>query len=269
MSKNNSSRFKSREWILLILLIALVEYVIFFWSNLFGDVEDVVRTVSFAGTIVGIILAVLAIVYSYYQNFAQRRDSQNLATQIEFLRSVIQNVDGSTDTLIDQLSKLDSMTGKIDSSIDILAESKKKIENLEELIQLLFDEDQFDQQAVAKKPAGELTTFIVSTAARLSVLYLFRKRKRFYDDPRSERVFGFAEVYSEAMNRPGRDEFFYGLAVGTLIEWLMILEKAALVTRVESDIEFTPPLQHFVENEIIDAYKSEIESRFDGLLVKQ
>lgn len=70
----------------------LFEYVVMEWTRVYGSNQDVVSHVGFAGTIVSIVLAVIAIIYSYYQTFAQRKDSSLLALQLENLQSVAANL---------------------------------------------------------------------------------------------------------------------------------------------------------------------------------
>lgn len=78
--------------VLVLLLALLFEYVVIEWTRVYGGMPDIVSHVGFAGTIVSIVLAVIAIIYSYYQNFAQRRDSGLLSQQLENLRSVAANL---------------------------------------------------------------------------------------------------------------------------------------------------------------------------------
>jgi hypothetical protein len=74
--------------VLTMLLVMLFEYIVIEWTRAYGSNTDMVSHVGFAGTIVSIVLAVVAIIYSYYQNFAQRRDSALLGQQLESLRTV-------------------------------------------------------------------------------------------------------------------------------------------------------------------------------------
>jgi len=78
--------------LLALLLVVLFEYIVIEWTRVYGSNDDVVSHVGFAGTIVSIVLAVIAIIYSYYQNFAQRRDSSLLGQQLENLRSVAEKL---------------------------------------------------------------------------------------------------------------------------------------------------------------------------------
>ena len=66
----------------------LFEYQLIMWTRDYGADKEVLSHVGFAGTIVSIVLAIIAIVYSYYQTFAQERDSATLAEQLRNLGSV-------------------------------------------------------------------------------------------------------------------------------------------------------------------------------------
>jgi cell division protein FtsL len=97
-SSNTEIRVISRrnltttEWILILLFAMVSAYVFIEKVYRYGADTGIVSYVSFAGTIVSIILAVLAIVYSYYQNFSQQRDSSTIATQIDIRRQTVTDV---------------------------------------------------------------------------------------------------------------------------------------------------------------------------------
>lgn len=111
-------------------IIIETQYIINSWVYSYGANKDVVNYVSFAGTIISIILAVLAIVYSYYQNFAQQRDSTTIATQITELRRLIEHADQSSSTLTGELAKLQEISSKLDTNIEIVKTSQQIIDQL-------------------------------------------------------------------------------------------------------------------------------------------
>jgi len=120
-------RLSKREWWLIILVIVIGEYLFIDKVFKYGADAGIVSYVSFAGTIVSIILAVLAIVYSYYQNFSQQRDSNNIATQIDLLRNTVKDVRVSKDEFISELERINSISEKLDQSMSILAESQSHV----------------------------------------------------------------------------------------------------------------------------------------------
>jgi len=86
MSEKN--RFTKREWILFITILLIVEGFIFWVSFQFSGNSSALGYVSFAGTLISIILAVLAIGYTYGESQQQKNSSSTLANQIESLVAI-------------------------------------------------------------------------------------------------------------------------------------------------------------------------------------
>ena len=132
---NDQKRLATREWLLILSLAVIVEYLILDVVLRYGGSSEVINYVSFAGTIVSIILAVLAIVYSYYQNFSQQRDSSNIASQIELLQSTVSDVRVSKEDFIAELQRINVISDKLDESIKIVTESRGHVSNIRSEIQ--------------------------------------------------------------------------------------------------------------------------------------
>lgn len=86
MSEN--SKFTKREWVHLIITISIIEGFIFWVSFQFSGNSSALGYVSFAGTLISIILAVLAIGYTYGESQQQKNSSLTLANQLESLVKV-------------------------------------------------------------------------------------------------------------------------------------------------------------------------------------
>lgn len=71
--------------------------------------QDVLDAVSFAGTLVGIILAILAIIYSYLVTDSQKGDSNSLRAQIFRLGDTIGKANESSQDLASELGKLEEV----------------------------------------------------------------------------------------------------------------------------------------------------------------
>lgn len=82
---SEKSQFTKREWIHLIITISIIQAVIWFASFIFAGSSNALGYVSFAGTLISIILAVLAIGYTYGESHQQKNSSMTLANQIEGL----------------------------------------------------------------------------------------------------------------------------------------------------------------------------------------
>jgi len=115
------AEFRSKRFgfstLLIIFIVIESQYIIESWVVGYGNNKDVVSNISFAGTIVSIILAVLAIVYSYYQNFSQQRDAYNIASQIEMLRQTVGLAENSGREFLSAVGRLEDISDKIDKNI--------------------------------------------------------------------------------------------------------------------------------------------------------
>ncbi|WP_421222165.1 hypothetical protein [Aeromonas enteropelogenes] len=85
--------FSKREWVQLTILLAIIQA--FFWYAVFENSQSAsaLGYVSFAGTLVSIILAVLAIGYTYGESISQKSKSDGLAEQIKTLGTLIDSVE--------------------------------------------------------------------------------------------------------------------------------------------------------------------------------
>jgi hypothetical protein len=81
-----------REWIFIVLILSLVQGVIWYVSFVNAKNGTALNYVSFAGTLISIILAVLAIGYTYGESLSEKNKSNALANQISTLNEVIKNI---------------------------------------------------------------------------------------------------------------------------------------------------------------------------------
>lgn len=107
MSEN--SKFTKREWVHLIITISIIESFIFWVSFQFSGNSSALGYVSFAGTLISIILAVLAIGYTYGESQQQKNSSSTLANQLESLVKIKDKLEMHTDALEDIKHVKDSM----------------------------------------------------------------------------------------------------------------------------------------------------------------
>ncbi|SOC44295.1 hypothetical protein [Salinicoccus kekensis] len=75
-------------------LIGMVILTIYFATKSLGENEILINYITFAGTIISILLAIVAIIYSYQQT---NRSSQNYADTKSLLNSISENVNGIED----------------------------------------------------------------------------------------------------------------------------------------------------------------------------
>lgn len=92
-------KFKTSQWIMVIIVLSLSQLLIHYYSVQVMSGSEVINYVSFAGTIVSIILAVLAIVYSFYQSFTQQNNVDSIAREIEKLKKTSKDINKSSEAI--------------------------------------------------------------------------------------------------------------------------------------------------------------------------
>ncbi|MDA0697229.1 MAG: hypothetical protein O2793_12565 [Proteobacteria bacterium] len=130
----DSNNFSKREWLLIILLIMIVQFIVQCIAFLYAGSGSALNYISISGTIVSIVLALLAIIYSYFQSASQVNTSASLNTQIEKLISIVDKVKESKNDFSDELKNLENIREKIESSISIQLSSHSKVAEISETL---------------------------------------------------------------------------------------------------------------------------------------
>ncbi len=92
-------KFSKREWVFSIIIISLVQAFVWYAAFVNAGNGSALNFISFAGTLVSIILAVLAIGYTYGESLAQKNHSDTVVNQITSLNKAIGNVEAQTENL--------------------------------------------------------------------------------------------------------------------------------------------------------------------------
>lgn len=128
------NKFRKREWFAAITIIVLLLCFAFYAAWVNAGNKNALSYISFASTIVSIILALLAIGYTYGESILQKTSSDSIKSQISVLTELISkiseqtsamdsitNISKSLTTLSDTMhSKIDTTNIKIDSTNDAL-----------------------------------------------------------------------------------------------------------------------------------------------------
>lgn len=125
MDSNKS--FRRREWLLVIALLMIAEAWILNLSARLSSDQNLLNYISFAATIASILLAVIAIIYSFVQNEASQRSAGAIAAQIEGLKQVSNQIQLSKAQLENQLDRIDLVANKLDSVHQAVAGSEAKL----------------------------------------------------------------------------------------------------------------------------------------------
>ena len=121
---------KTREWIFTIAIVILIQFIVQVGALIFSNDNNVLNYISFAGTIVSIILAAIAIVYSFVQTISQQNTSSNISNQVEKLMSIVNEIDTNKKLLGDSLEHLKSVSQKIDLTIEHQSHINSQVEKI-------------------------------------------------------------------------------------------------------------------------------------------
>ncbi|QGL76095.1 hypothetical protein [Stenotrophomonas maltophilia] len=114
--KNSELQIKISTLITWAGLLVLGQLLLTQWSVRAAGNRDVIDYISFAGTVVGMILAILAIVYSYLANASQRSDAEALRSQISSLNEAIGNARASGFQFSNEVNRLEEIREAIAAS---------------------------------------------------------------------------------------------------------------------------------------------------------
>jgi hypothetical protein len=101
--------FTRREWILTIALTITVMVAGYAITSLIVVNPGARSQLNAGATLVSIVVGVLAIVYSYYQTFAQQRDSLIVTKQVNEMKEVMSDIKTSSSLLIGNVEKLNKI----------------------------------------------------------------------------------------------------------------------------------------------------------------
>lgn len=142
----------SGKWIvaLIIILTSLVQAFIWYVSFINAGNGSALNFVSFAGTLISIILAVLAIGYTYGESINQKGKSDSLSVQISALTEVTSNIKTQADAISEVSNiktELESVAQRIESGF---LETKKNVSDVSTAIDTVnrrFDEINLTRRA--------------------------------------------------------------------------------------------------------------------------
>lgn len=129
----------NREWVFVIILVILSQFILHQYSSNMMNETQVINYISFSGTIVSIILAILAIVYSFFQSITQQSNSDKIASNLESLTGVASTVNTSVDTMTAQVETLNTVVDdvrKLPSDIVFLVSSALEKLNKEHVVDI-------------------------------------------------------------------------------------------------------------------------------------
>jgi Na+/melibiose symporter-like transporter len=119
-------------WALITIILMMSEAFIFYVSHIHSTNTSALGYITFAGTIVSIILAILAIGYTYGESVVNKSNSQNIQTYITELKEAVHNIQDivENNNLENIKSEIDDSLGKLSSLSNDLQETVKNKSNV-------------------------------------------------------------------------------------------------------------------------------------------
>jgi len=107
------------------------------WTVRAAGNRNVIDYISFAGTVVGMILAILAIVYSFIANASQKNDAAILRGQLSSLNDAIARASASGNQFSSELTRLEDIRQSLSQVASTSAESLAASSRLEESVEYI------------------------------------------------------------------------------------------------------------------------------------
>lgn len=164
-SENSNSKFGNKDWIYIFIISLFLQFIIYYFSFIYGGSVKALGYISFAGTIISIILAVIAIGYTYGESIRQKTSSDQLLVEISGLRDI-----------------KDKLAGQVDL-LENIAAIKSAVEQTETAVKGIDFEKQFSKllktefKGESKSPPNitkEQTEKIIMSFEYISDLHIFR-----------------------------------------------------------------------------------------------
>lgn len=120
--------FSRREWILLVVILLLMQFIVHWLSLKYGSSVSALGYVSFAGTVVSILLGLIAIIYAFVQSFTQANSVIEIREQVEKLIAAGDDIAKSKDDLHLSAVELGEITSELSNKINESILATKEVE---------------------------------------------------------------------------------------------------------------------------------------------
>lgn len=261
---NEKSKFTKREWIHLIITLSIIQAFIWWVSFQFAGNSSALGYVSFAGTLISIILAVLAIGYTYGESHQQKNSSTTLANQIESLVAIKDKLEIQAEALnninvlktsLDEFSK--NVYGQLESSKKGFEDFKKDFGKSNRDDKLLESKQNIDSIATLSIATlfNEATPF---NKVCLILLILFVENKE--NESRNSNLIELY-TYVNNLNIKELDENEEHHIFGGMVTWFQVLNRIGELSIQQSYVspELIKLFNDYVNNPSTDFLQS-----FDG-----
>jgi len=130
MTDDPNRKVTTREWLLILFLVLLVQFIVQGSAFVYCNKGSALNYWSLVGTSVSIILALLAIIWSFIQNMVQQKGSSSIASQIERLQSVVLEASKSGVEFSGQVDRLNEVRTQLQETAELTRQSRADIADM-------------------------------------------------------------------------------------------------------------------------------------------
>lgn len=270
MDKDNKITFslKTNDWIYITIILFLIQGIIWFLSQEFGSSKSALGYVSFAGTLISIILAVLAIGYTYGESIKQKNSSDALTDQIKSLSKIKDKIKIQADALDDIKLLKNHLTTFSQQVEDHFQVTNNKLSSFTEGFQnnafkdseksdsnndALDNSEKFDEEVILKRILGIKPAEYTKLILLIAVMF-FENRNKYS---------GFATImkFIEDMELTNLSETSKYSFFGGTFQLVGILNRLGYLHHLEDKI--SPNLLKYF-NDFINNTDGKLEKSFNG-----
>ena len=123
-------KFSRREWLMTVFIALVIEYFIISWSHEYKNQDSLISYISFAATIASLFLAVVAIIYGFFQGESSSRASSSLMAQLEKLGATSNTFSRATKEIDNQLERIVAVADRLGTLERSMEVANTKIETV-------------------------------------------------------------------------------------------------------------------------------------------
>lgn len=251
-----------KDWIYIIVIISIMQACVWFFSYHYSGKGQILDYISFSGTLISIILAVLAIGYTYGESILQRNSSDALTDQIRSLKKIKDKIQLQADALDDikiLKKELNIFAQKVDQNFNA---TQQKFENFKNEFQnhpTLTTSDEKD--LISEEHKEKLTELIFKNPSLFNKLVFLVLLS--YVDTGRERVTLHIREYIQNIDVEIEDTAVLQSFFGAFVQLSDVLENFGLLV-YEDEVDIN---KHLIKifNEYIDGADEKMIQSFDNL----
>lgn len=263
---------KTREWLFTIAIIILIQFIVQMGALAYSKDNNVLNYVSFAGTIVSIILAIIAIVYSFVQTLSQQSSSSNISNQVDKLISAADQINDSKNKINTSIEYLKNASERLDAAIEHQSNINNEIKTLSKQFSELdnFKKPQSNQSRQPNTPhskdtaIGNFSDWNHGTQFCMGILYLGSQNNFSIEETmNSITVPIMKKIYSDIENKDETILFYMGAVTSAFY----ILNLCNFVYTENNKIRLHQKLEDECRNAIDQLEHSTEETLFKSFLI--